>query len=196
VAIVDGAERPAHDERGIEIEDSGEMELRAAADHELGRVAHTPLIRPLGVELTRQHIGGDGLIVLADRRRWESLPCARPQAVLAHEASDALGADVLAGLVQILPDAGAAVGGLGSPRTTPESACAAVDRGWSARIFVLTQEQERVPLLQADNEKWFSELQPGMRIAFSIIRDGEFRARCNRVIDARPTSKWPSEAAG
>src|SRR3712207_8239217 len=41
---------------GIQVEDRCQIELRAAADHQLGGVADPPLIRPVGVELAGEHI--------------------------------------------------------------------------------------------------------------------------------------------
>jgi hypothetical protein len=64
------------------------------------------------------------------------------------------------------------------------------------RVFVQTQEKERVPLLQADNEEWFAELQPGMHIAFSMIREGEPRARCQRVLSVPAAPCWPALHCG
>ena len=59
-------------------------------------------------------------------------------------------------------------------------------------IFILPAPKEpRVPLCEADNELFFSDLLPGMRIAFTLVTvGGEIRARCSRVLDPRSTSKW------
>lgn len=58
-------------------------------------------------------------------------------------------------------------------------------------IFILpAPKQPRVPLHEADNELFFSDLLPGMRIAFTLIRADRLRARCIRVLDARSTSPW------
>ena len=87
VAVVDRTERPAHDEPGVEVQDGRQIQLGAAADDELRRVADPALIGPLGRELAVEHIGGDRLIVIAHRRRAEPLPHAGPQALVPASAA-------------------------------------------------------------------------------------------------------------
>lgn len=60
------------------------------------------------------------------------------------------------------------------------------------KLWILPSPHEpKVPLYERDNDAFFWDLEPGMRIAFTPIRSGdELRARCNRVIDPRSTSSW------
>ena len=45
VPIIDRADGPADDEPRVQVEDRGQIQLAALADHELGRVADPSLIR-------------------------------------------------------------------------------------------------------------------------------------------------------
>ena len=110
VPIVDRADGPADDEPREQIEDRREVELAAAADDELRRVADPALIRAAAPRT-------------ADRADWprpagrdrsssctlNRLPRPRLQPVFLHQANDALPADALVLLDQILVNARAAV---------------------------------------------------------------------------------------
>ena len=85
--VVDGAQRPADDEARVEIQDGREIELGAAGDDELARVADPALIGPLGRELPVEDIGGDRLIVLAHRGPLEPLARTAAQAVRLHQSA-------------------------------------------------------------------------------------------------------------
>ena len=121
--IVHGADGPADDEPREQIEDRREVQLAALADHELRRVADPALIRRRGRELPIQQIGGDRLIVVAHRRAFEPLARPRLQAVFLHQSHDALAADVLVLLDQILVDARAAVAMLALLERGPHQHC-------------------------------------------------------------------------
>src|SRR5262249_49567516 len=101
--------RPADDKARVQIQNRREIEFAAGADQELRRVAHPALIRPLGAELPRQHIGGDRLIVLAHRRGPEAFARAGAQPLGAHQTRDALFAHVLTLLAEVFPDPRASV---------------------------------------------------------------------------------------
>ena len=49
-SIIDGADRPADHEPGIQIENRGQIQLGVVADDELGRVADPALIRTAAVK--------------------------------------------------------------------------------------------------------------------------------------------------
>jgi hypothetical protein len=49
VPVIDRADRPADDETRVEIQDVGEIQLTALADHELGGVADPSLIGAVAV---------------------------------------------------------------------------------------------------------------------------------------------------
>src|SRR5262249_9724892 len=89
----------------VEVQNRPEIQLAAGADQELGRVAHPALIRPVGVELAGEDIGGNRLIVLTHRRRAEAFARSDMNRLDAHETRHALLAHALALLPQILPDA-------------------------------------------------------------------------------------------
>ena len=57
MAVVDGAHGPSHDEPGEQIQDRRKVELPAAADDELRRVADPPLIRRGRLKVSVQEIG-------------------------------------------------------------------------------------------------------------------------------------------
>ena len=59
VTVVDGADGPAHDESREQVEHGGEVELAAATDDELRRVADPALIRARRVKATGQQIRSD-----------------------------------------------------------------------------------------------------------------------------------------
>jgi hypothetical protein len=65
------ARRP-HDEARAETQDGGEIELGAAANHELRGVVDPSLVRPRGGELPIEQIGGHRLVVLAPGGRPEA----------------------------------------------------------------------------------------------------------------------------
>ena len=64
-AIIDRAEGPADDEPRVQIEHRGQIELLAVPDHEFGRVADPPLVRRVRAKLPIEHVGGDGIVVVA-----------------------------------------------------------------------------------------------------------------------------------
>ena len=64
MAIVDRADGPADQEARVEIENRREIELPAAADHELRRVAGPPLVRRVRDEVLREYVRRDGLVVM------------------------------------------------------------------------------------------------------------------------------------
>ena len=106
MAVVDGADGPAHDKPRVEIQDGGEIQLAAAADDELCRVADPPLIGRGRLELTIEQIGSHGLVVIAHRRALEPFtdPCF--QSVFLHQPDDALPAHAYVLLEQILVNRG------------------------------------------------------------------------------------------
>ena len=109
MAVVHGADGPPHDESREQIQDRREVELAAAADDELGRVADPPLIRRVRLKPTVQQIGRDGLVVITHGRVLEALAEPRHQPVFLHQSHNAFAADVLVLLDQILVDTRAAV---------------------------------------------------------------------------------------
>ena len=70
MAVIHGTQRPADDEPGMQIHDGRQIQLGAAADEELRRVADPTLIRTLGDEPSLEHTAGDGLIVIAHLVEW------------------------------------------------------------------------------------------------------------------------------
>ena len=110
IAVVHGADGPAHDKAGVEVEDGCQVQLGAGADHELGGVADPALIRPRGRELPVQHVPRDWLIGVADGRDLEALAHPRLQAFGLHEADDPFATNGDALLDQIFVHARAAVG--------------------------------------------------------------------------------------
>jgi hypothetical protein len=107
--IIDGAERPTDDEARVQIQNRCEIDLAATADKEFRGVADPSLIWPLCSTLARQDVGGDGLIVLAHRRRAEALPSSGAQYLGSHQPRDALLADTLALLAEVFPDPWASI---------------------------------------------------------------------------------------
>ena len=91
--VVDGTDRPPHDESRMEIQDGRQIQLGAAPDHELGGVTHPALIRAGGRELPIEDIRRDRLIVIAHGRRPKSLPLASPEALGLHQPRDPFAAD-------------------------------------------------------------------------------------------------------
>ena len=83
--------------REIQVEDRRQIQLGAAPNHELGRVADPALIRPRRRELPREHIGGDRLIVLAHGRGRNRLRARARRPSSRIRPPDALLADVHAG---------------------------------------------------------------------------------------------------
>jgi hypothetical protein len=82
--VVHGADGPPHDEPREQIQYRREVELAAAADDELGRVADPPLIRRVRLKLPVQEIGGDRLVVITHRRALVALAEPRLQPVFPH----------------------------------------------------------------------------------------------------------------
>src|SRR5712692_7085546 len=93
VPVVDGADRPAHDESREQVKNRGQVELAAGPDQQLRRVAYPALVGRLRLELSVQKVGCDRLIVIAQGRQLESLARSRFQPLFLHQPSDALGAD-------------------------------------------------------------------------------------------------------
>ena len=94
-----------HDEPREQIQDRRQIELAAAADDELRRVADPPLIRRGRREVAIEQIGCDRLIVIAHRRHLVALAEPRLQARFLHQAHDPFAADMLVLLEEILVDA-------------------------------------------------------------------------------------------
>jgi hypothetical protein len=75
VPVIDRADRPADDETRVEIQDVGEIQLTALADHELGGVADPSLIRrgcrelAVRIRRDRQVVGAFALSPSLSRRR-------------------------------------------------------------------------------------------------------------------------------
>src|SRR5439155_4094502 len=92
MAIVDGADRPAHDEAGEQIQNRGQIEFPALADDELGGIADPALIRGVGRELPIEQIRGNRLAMMAHGRACEALPDPGLQAILLHQTDDPLAA--------------------------------------------------------------------------------------------------------
>ena len=109
MSVVDRADGPPHDEPREQIEDGGEIELAAAPDDELGRVADPPLIRRRCGKLPIEQIGGDRLVVVAHRGHLVAFARPRLQAVFLHQTDHALAAHVLVLLDEIFVNARAAV---------------------------------------------------------------------------------------
>ena len=65
LAVVARTDGPPHDEPREQIQDRRQIELAAAADDELRRVADPPLIRRGRREVAIEQIGCDRLIVIA-----------------------------------------------------------------------------------------------------------------------------------
>lgn len=112
VPVVHRADRPADDEARVEVKDRGQIELAALADHELGGVAHPPLIRRLCCELSIEQIVGDRQVVVAHGRAFEALALPRLQLLFLHQTDHPLAADPLLLLEQVLVDARTAVAAL------------------------------------------------------------------------------------
>ncbi len=88
MTIVDGADGPADDEAGKQVENRGQIELAVLTDHELARVADRALIRRVGPKLPVEQIRGDRLTVITHRRHLESLARARVEALGLHQPHD------------------------------------------------------------------------------------------------------------
>ncbi len=67
--IVDGTEGSADDKPRVEVEDRGEIQLAAPANHELRRVADPPPVGTRRLELPIEHIRRDRLIIVVERKR-------------------------------------------------------------------------------------------------------------------------------
>lgn len=65
MAIVDRADRPAHDEPRVEIQDRPQVGLAILADPQFARIPHPSLIRSFGGDVLLQQIRGDRLLVIA-----------------------------------------------------------------------------------------------------------------------------------
>jgi len=109
VPIIDRADRPADHEPREQIQNHREIELAAAADHELRRVADPTPIGGRGMKLLVQEVGRHRLVAIAHRGRLETLARPRLQAVFLHQAHDSLAADADAILDEILPHSRTAV---------------------------------------------------------------------------------------
>src|SRR5262245_18783437 len=109
VPIVHRAERPAHDETGVQIQDRGQVQLAAAGDHKLRRVPDPELIRNSRLEALPQEIARHRLVVVTHRRGLETLARPRHQPFKAHQARHTLAADLDLLLDQVLPDPRAAI---------------------------------------------------------------------------------------
>ena len=107
MAIIDRTDRPADQEPRVEVGDRREIELPAAADHKLGRVANPPLVRRVRDEVLHEHIRRDGLVRIAHRRALEAFPHPRREAFHLFQPNHALPTDPVA-LVPV--NAGTAVG--------------------------------------------------------------------------------------
>jgi hypothetical protein len=107
--VIDGTDGPSHDEPREEVEDGREIELAAAADHKLRRVADPSLIRSRRLEPTIQEIGGHRLIVIAHRGALEPRPSPRLKTVFLHQTNHALATDALVLLDQIFVSPRAAI---------------------------------------------------------------------------------------
>jgi hypothetical protein len=90
VSIIRRAHGPADDKTREQIQNGGQIQLAAAADHELRRVADPALIECRRRKLAVEQIGRDGLIVIAHRRVLESFARPRLQAVFLHQPHDPL----------------------------------------------------------------------------------------------------------
>src|SRR6266571_687643 len=101
VPVVDGADRPAHDEPREQVQDRRQVELAAGPDQEFRGVAHPALVGGLGIELAIQKVGCDWLIVVAHRRHLEALAGPRFHPVFLHQSSHALRTDLDALLDEI-----------------------------------------------------------------------------------------------
>src|SRR6185369_3800726 len=94
MAVIHRADCPAHDDPGIEIQDRGKVEL-AVSRQELRRVSDPTTIGCFGLEVSGEQIRCDRLIVLTHGRAAVPAPNPRPEALLAHQASDAFPSDPL-----------------------------------------------------------------------------------------------------
>jgi hypothetical protein len=76
-SIIDGADRPADHEPGIQIENRRQIQLGVLANDELGRVADPALIRTRRNEVAIEYVGRDRVVVIAVRRVLEAFsgPC-------------------------------------------------------------------------------------------------------------------------
>src|SRR5712692_9679489 len=84
VPVVDGADRPAHDEAREQVKNRGQVELAAGPDQQLRRVAYPTLVGRLRLELAVQEVCSDRLVVLAQGRHLESLARSCFQSVFLH----------------------------------------------------------------------------------------------------------------
>jgi hypothetical protein len=109
MAIIDGADGPAHDEPGEQIEHHRQVRLAALADPQLAGVADPALIRPLGREFLPKQIVGHRLIVIAHRGPLVPLADAGLQPLLLHQPNDSLAAHTLPPLHEVVRDPRAAV---------------------------------------------------------------------------------------
>jgi hypothetical protein len=89
-SIVNGADRPAHDEARKQIEHRRQIELGTVADDELRRVADPALIRRGRGEVSGENIGGDRIIVIAIGRALEPFRHATVDLLVPHQAPHAL----------------------------------------------------------------------------------------------------------
>ena len=164
--IIHGADRPADDEPRVQVQDRREIQLVAAADDELRRVADPPLIRRGGRELPIEQIGRDRLVVIAHRRELEPPPHAASQAVLLHQPDDPLAADRLAVLDQVLRECAGCRSCAGWPRRTraPSRAAgrraargrrgrSATRRSHSGDTQTPTEDRHRMPGLLRRDER-------------------------------------------
>src|SRR2546425_6537208 len=93
VPVVDGTDRPAHDESREQVKNRGQVELAAGPDQQLRRVTYPTLVGRLRLELAVQEVCSDRLVVFAQGRHLESLARSRFQPVFLHQPSYALWAD-------------------------------------------------------------------------------------------------------
>ena len=105
VPIIGRAHRPAHDVSREQIDDRVQVDLAARADHKFGGVADPSLIGRVGGKRARQHVVGDRLIVIAQRRVLVPTTHARDQSFLSHQTCDALSTDALLPLDEVVVDA-------------------------------------------------------------------------------------------
>ena len=87
-----------------------EIQLPAAANHELGRVPDPPVVRRVRHEVLREHIRRDRLVMIAHRRTFEAFPHPRRETFHLFQPNHALPTDPMALVPEVTVNAGTAVG--------------------------------------------------------------------------------------
>ena len=109
MSIVARGDRPAHHVPREQVEDRGQIDLDAGADHEFGGVADPALIGSLGGRRASQHVIRGRLIVGAHRRVLIPAAHQRDETVFLHQPSHAFPTDVFLPLDEVIVAPWAAV---------------------------------------------------------------------------------------